>query len=156
MITELFRTKVGGRRPKGLICKRVTEFLKTSSKIVDGDDNFLFEYSKEEMNDQRPAEGKLKNKISKFIDQGRQKFQELRLKEIINNSDAHIIFEEDPIFNFLKCCQSENVSCLPFIKNLASKKLVLVDFKRLTPKVWQSLTESIELFEDLQIRHIFI
>lgn len=116
----------------------------------------LFEYSKEDFNDSRPAEGKLKNKISKFMDEGRHKFLQLRLKQIVNNSDAHIIFEEDPIFNFLKECQGENISSLPFIQNLASKKLVLIDFHRVTPIVWRSLTNSLDLFEDLQIRHIFI
>lgn len=51
LITDLFRKKIDGRRPKGLICKRVTEFLKTANDKVNGDDDYLFEYSKEEMND---------------------------------------------------------------------------------------------------------
>ena len=93
----------------------MTEFLQSATNNVDNEPDDLFDYTKEEINDFRPAEGKLKNKIPRFIESRKIKLQEARLKELVANSDAHIIFEEDPLFIFMRMCHGEMVSYLPFL-----------------------------------------
>jgi hypothetical protein len=68
LINHLFKEQVGGRRPKGLVCKRVTEFLQNANDSVGNKKETLFDYTKEDLNDFRPAESKLKNKIPRFIE----------------------------------------------------------------------------------------
>jgi hypothetical protein len=50
------------------------------------------------------VEGKLKNKLKSRIHEGLTKLQETRMAELLKNSDAQMLFEEDPVFQFMLRC----------------------------------------------------